>query len=387
MTHSPERPRVLVLHRRELRDVCALLRELGVAYEEQSTTAGVGSEADPWRLVVATPQRVLELRASRVGDSASVLAVCDGFSKTLAAKLAQARVHYVLRRPAHPAALRLLLLHALYRGPEKRRFQRVSVGAPVQARIGWRRRPALLLELSTSGCRVRAERTARAGARVTIAVPPERTGLRRPVRLRGRVARSAPIPAPADDGAAGFELAVRFGPLGRTAADAVAKMVREYGRGPASWKDAPRIAAPEPSGPEESADDAPGSRRDRDAPNRRRSQRLRYAKPVLVKGDGASRVLMGRDLSTGGMRVVRDPNLAPGERLKLALYGQDGIPPLMLQAEVAREDGPFLVLIFEDPGDAGREQLRRIMTSLPLSGGDEAGETTPLVVSEIVERG
>jgi len=87
------------------------------------------------------------------------------------------------------------------------------------------------------------------------------------------------------------------------------------------------------------------------------------------------------------MRVLRDPNLDPGDRLKLALYGQDGIPPLMLHAEVAREDGPDLVLRFDDPGDAGREQLQCIVTALPVSAGDEAGESTPLAVSEIVERG
>jgi hypothetical protein len=374
-----------VLHRRELRDVCALLSELGVPYEERRTT-GPGCDGDPWRLVVATPQRVLELRASGVGDGASVLAVCDGFSKTLAAKLAQARVHYVLRRPAHPAALRLLLLHALYRGPEKRRFRRVSVGAPVGLRLGWRRRPAMLLELSTSGCRLQTDRAGRAGARVTISVPASLAGLRRPLRLRGRVVRSTG--ARDGDGGAAHEVAVEFGSLGNAAAAAVAELVHAHGRGPASWKDAPRAAGAEPADEDASAGETTlRPMRDPDAPDRRRSPRLRYAKPVLVKGDGASRVLMGRDLSTGGMRVMRDRTLAVGERLKLALYGQDGIPPLMLQAEVAREDGPFLVLRFDDPGDAALDQLHRIMTSLPLSGADEAGRATPLVVSEIVDRG
>jgi len=385
LSESPERARVLVLHRGELRDVCALLLELGVVYEERPNTVQAGSDGDAWRLVIATPQRVLELRASRIGDSASVLAVCDGFSRTLAAKLTQARVHFVLRRPAHPAALRLLLLHALYHGPEKRRYRRVSIGAPVRLRLGWRRRPAMLLELSASGCRVQAARAARPGARVSIDLPASRTTRGRTLRVRGRVVRSGA--ALTDDTGGAHEIAVQFEPLGKAATDAVAALVREHGRGPASWKDAPARTAPGPAPDDEGEPASRLAPRDRAAPERRRSPRLRYAKPVLVKGDGASRVLMGRDLSTGGMRVMRDPNLAAGERLKLALYGEEGIPPVMLQAEVAREDGPFLVLRFEDPGDAGLEPLRRIMSSLPLSGSDETGHTTPLVVSEIVERG
>lgn len=383
MSETHEEPRVLILHRRELHDVCRQLEALGVAYEERQTVSRPGSGNEPWRLVVATPQRVLELRASRNGDVANLVAVCDGFSKTLAAKLARARVDFILRRPVHPGALRLLLLHVLYRGPERRQDRRVSVGAPVRVRLGWRRRSAMLLELSTTGCRVQVAGAASPDARISIVLPAELTGKPRAWRLRGRVVRS--LLAKQEAGPDGQELAVRFEALARGASQTLADLVRRFGTGPASWKDAPR---PEPrSQPvrEDDASPAP-SARDAQAPERRRSPRLRYAKPVLVKGDGASRVLMGRDLSTGGMRVLRDPNLEIGDQLKIALYGEEGIPPVMLQAEVAREDGPFLVLRFEDPGDAGLEQLQRILTSLPVSGSDDSGQTTPLVVSEIVER-
>jgi len=383
VSNTPEEPRILVLHRRELHDVCRMLDELGAAYEERPGVVRPAADAEPWRLVLATPQRVLELRASHVGETASVVAVCDGFSKTLAAKLAQARVDYILRRPVHPGALRLLLLHVLYRGPEKRRFRRVSVGAPVQVRLGWRQRPAMLLELSTTGCRVQVDRLASADARISLTLPTELTGLRRPLRLRGRVVRATA--ATDETEAQASEVAARFDDLGKGAFETVAALVREYGQGPASWKDAPRPEAPEPE-PEDEAGEVMLPSRDPEEPDRRRSPRLRYAKPVLVKGDGASRVLMGRDLSTGGMRVMRDANLEVGDELKIALYGEDGIPPLMLQAQVAREDGPFLVLRFGELGDGGLDQLQRLMTSLPLSGTDDAGEATPMVVSEIVEQ-
>ena len=55
---------------------------------------------------------------------------CD--SKTLRRRLRDAGTDLIVRRPVHPAALRLLILHSLYRGPEKRRTNRVSVGATIQ---------------------------------------------------------------------------------------------------------------------------------------------------------------------------------------------------------------------------------------------------------------
>ena len=48
----------------------------------------------------------------------------------------------MVRRPFHPAALRALVVHSLYRGPEKRRSPRVNVGAPVRVKLGWRHREA-----------------------------------------------------------------------------------------------------------------------------------------------------------------------------------------------------------------------------------------------------
>jgi hypothetical protein len=333
--------------------------------------------------VVATPQRILELQAaSAAGRATTQIAVCEGLSRTLAAKLGQARVDFVLRRPVHPGALRLLLLHALYRGPEKRNARRVSIGAAARVRLGWRWRPAMLLELSEGACRLQLERAPAFDQRISLQLPAELTG-RRALRLRGRVLRVAA--SGADEPVAGYQIAMVFDGLSPAASQSVAELLRQHDRGPAAWKEGPHPERHEPEPGEEASRAGLLTRRGPDAPDRRRSPRLRYAKPVLVKGEGASRVLMGRDLSTGGMRVVRDANLRVGAELKLALYGQDGIPPLMLRATVAREDGPSLLLRFEDPGDAGLEQLHRIMSSLPLSGADESGRSTPLVLSEIVE--
>ncbi|NNL67500.1 MAG: PilZ domain-containing protein [Myxococcales bacterium] len=380
----------MVLHRDELRDVCRQLDELSIPYDERSNAPRSAADGGPWSLVVATPQRVLELAAaSGVADRATHMAVCEGFSRTLAAKLGQARVDFVLRRPVHPGALRLLLLHAWYRGPEKRRFRRVSIGAPVRVRIGWRQRPGMLLELSTTGCRIQIDRMLARESRLAVQLPAELTG-GRSVKLKGHVVRT--MAAAADDPVNGHEVAVQFETLPTSAFTTVSNLVREYGKGPAEWRDAPKAMrdADAPHGETDPANEAPWTpnRRDPEVPDRRSSPRLRYAKPVLVKGDGASRILMGQDLSIGGMRVNRDPGLGVGDSLRIALYGEDGIPPLMLQTTVAREDGPYLVLTFDDPGEAAQEQLRQIMKSAPVTAGGEGdGEGTALVVSEIVEQG
>jgi len=375
---GPCRP-VRVLHRGELRDVCRMLDDLEVAYEERHSVVGPGH--DEGTLIVATPQRVLEL-SDECRGAATVVAVCEGFSRTLAARLDHAEVDFVLRRPVHPTALRLLLLHALYRGPEKRRTRRVTVGATVRVRIGplgWRRRTATLLEISSTGARIGVDVRPRPDARVSLLLPPALSG-GRAVRLRARVARVEPGAPGAPPHAAGL----RFERLDRAGEAAVARILDQLGRGPAPWKDAPPSERPRWE-PLEEAPERRTKPRD-DPPDRRGSPRLRYARPVLVKGDGASRVLMGRDLSAGGMRVVRDPRLAVGDELKIALYGEPGIPPLMLQAEVAREDGPFLMLRFRETDEGGDAWLERLLGTLPVSGADESGHSTPMVVSEILEQ-
>ena len=43
-------------------------------------------------------------------------------------------------------------------GPEKRRSTRVNIGAPVRLRMGWRRRGAILIDISAGGCRLACER-------------------------------------------------------------------------------------------------------------------------------------------------------------------------------------------------------------------------------------
>ena len=104
--------------------------------------------------MIASARRALELPTDLLRASAFRIAILDGESRIVRALLRRASFELVVRRPVHPAALRLLLLHTLYLGPEKRRTPRVSVGAPVHFRAGLRRHRAILAEISERGCRL-----------------------------------------------------------------------------------------------------------------------------------------------------------------------------------------------------------------------------------------
>jgi hypothetical protein len=133
---------------------------------------------------------------------------------------------------------------------------------------------------------------------------------------------------------------------------------------------APADAAPAPAGRE-----------------RRRSPRGAYTRRVLASGGGAGRMLAGRDLSTGGMRVERSAELALGDELKLALYGQPGGAAVLVRARVARDAGPRgWGLEFLGVSPAIAAHLDELVRSLPRldEPRDDAGGPA-LVVSRIVE--
>ena len=108
--------------------------------------------------------------------NATRIAVIDNDSRTLRSMLRRLGIEYVVARPVHAAALRLLVLHCIYRGPERRRLSRVSVGAKVQARVGLFRRDVILADLSLHGCRLVCEKPIKAGTKLKLAIPAEMAG-------------------------------------------------------------------------------------------------------------------------------------------------------------------------------------------------------------------
>jgi hypothetical protein len=118
--------------------------------------------------------------------------------------------------------------------------------------------------------------------------------------------------------------------------------------------------------------------------DRRSSPRKAYAQQILAANDGKARGLISSDLSPLGMRVEPDDSLALGDELRLALYGNSRLPPVLVEAVVAREDGDEgWMLQFRDIGEETAAQLTQLIDSLP---DIDAPVSPGVLVSEILER-
>jgi len=355
---------VLLLHEGELADVAALLGELEVEWAQgRAAQAVAGAPA----LVIGTPTHLLRFRPSGPGHAAARIAVCEGASRTLESRLEDDGVDFILRRPVHPAALRLLILHMIYRGPERRRLRRVNAALRIRYRTGWRRRTGLLLEFSVGGCGVLVDREIATGRSIRVTLPAE-VGLGRTLVIKGQVMRSEPAP----DGKPGERvLAIDFGDLSPDAHQRLAAAVVARVR-PTTAQD------PDASG-------EPSRRSELAAGERRHLPRSHYTKAVHGQLGEQRVVLVGANLSPRGMQVDTDPRLSPGMRLKLDLYGHGSIPPLRLDARVARDDGERgLYLEFENLWPGAPALLERLVKTLPLI---TPGSGRGMVISEVVERG
>jgi hypothetical protein len=98
-------------------------------------------------------------------------------------------------------------------------------------------------------------------------------------------------------------------------------------------------------------------------------------------------VLLGRDLSAGGMRVERLPGLHVGQQFRLALYGPSSTEAFVVQSSIIRDDGEQgLALRFEGVDDSLAVELEKMVACLPDVEPLQDGETAALgaVISEIL---
>jgi hypothetical protein len=388
--------RILVLlHDGELADVRVIADSLGAQVVE-CAAAEMPAE---WDVIVASARYARHeiLQGGRV--KAVRIAVLDRNAKSLRAVVRRAGVDLVVRRPVHPTALRLLLLHSLYRGPE-RRVRRVAVGAPVRFRAGFRRRAGTLADLSLRGCQILSTVSVRLGQGVVVWVP-DAASEARSFAVRGAVVRVLT----SESGERGF--GVDFGRVPKEVAAQLRAAVAAHMEGPAACADlgaTQPVLAPVAPSPAQDPNEITASgyasggsvRREVvrapddfaagiDASDRRGSSRRSYVgRRVVALGADAARVLIGRDLSVGGMRVERMPEMNVGQQFQIAIHVGAGQTPLVVRAAVARDDGERgLVLRFVDLEAEAERYLGKMVDSLPVIQGANA----PIVVSEIVEPG
>ena len=389
---------VLLIDDGELDDVRRLLREIGAETSDLRGGAIPESVSPPRDLLITTSRRarVAEGWPAPIGDPPHPvkIAVVTEDSITARRMLRLMGFDFLVRRPVHPEALRLLLMRCVFRGQERRRHPRSPVGCTVSYRHGLRRGTAILSELSLEGLRLLSTRPLSVGTGMTVRVPGQLLGgksfsLRASV-IRSDVRRSR-------RGRRELDIALCIDPTDREGQRHVEELLWTIAAGPPSLAEPveePQAPESAPSNPEvlppaeETAGDAgrtptsasepePGAetqrrpwRRKARPPKRwqerRRYHRASFEQKVVADSLTATQILVGRDLSSGGMRVDPDPSLELGQRLQLAIYGWADEAPLMVGASVTRNEGVHGVGLEFDLSEPGlSDRLERLISTLP----------------------
>jgi hypothetical protein len=382
MSHEPGSPPTsLLLHDGELADVRALLTSLGVRFAERLGAELPEDRAQHWSLVIGSARRILDLQLSRSAVPVQI-AILAHDARTLRTSLRRSGATLMVRRPVHPAALRALVLHSLYRGPEKRRSARVNVGAPVRLRVGWRRRAAVLVDLSVGGCRLMSERPIERGTPFRLQLPGELAG-GSPLVVAARVLDCALNP---DPHTGRIVITASFDPMGASLLAKLQAAVAVHAGGPAicegarPWGVTGADAEPEPAAIA-SSELAPASS---ESAEPRTPEQVVHDERVAALGDEATRVLIGRDLSRSGMRVSPNPLLSLGMKVRLAVHTDTREAPLVFAAVVERDDGERgLALRFDELSEEAGHYLDYVLLTLPLV--DVGEEDSGCLITELLE--
>lgn len=384
-------PSVLLVDDGELDDVRAMLAQLGVAFVHYRGGQIPETVEPPRDLFIATSRRALLVEQWPVEVHPTKIAVVTEDSNTLRNLLRRNGFELLIRRPVHPYALRLVLLRALYSGKEKRVDRRLPIGHPVRYRTGLRSKQAWMADLSLRGCRLLLDDSPPAGSRLTLQLPSGVTD-GRCLTLRGKVLRVTS--AGNQSGGVRHAAAIHFEKLSMNAKRRIFQVLNDRAHGP--------TVLPEPLPETEAREDTTSGRVDgaagqRQQPiagpaspdDRRKHDRVAYEQEVSVHGDEAESVLIGRDLSMGGMRIEPHPSLEIDDTLELALYGEAGDDPFVVKARVVNRDAEAslgLAFIDLDAGIAAR--LDRMVSHLPSIEPLQDGESDAMgsIVSRILHR-
>jgi hypothetical protein len=437
----PQSVSVLLLDDGELDDVQEMLEKMRIPFGRVRGSSIAPGMPGPTDLLIATPRRIDAVRDVENGHpegSAPVrIVVTSEDSNSLRDQLRKVGFDYIVRRPVHPEALRLLILHALYTGEERRTEPRVPLGFEISFKSGLIQRQGTLADLSSRGCRLLTRFPLEVGKRLKIRIP-EAVGAAEPLMLRGRVIRKIFDERLGTEGL--YSVAVLFEKVSNEARKELEWIIEDRSKGPPRlnegeagedegwdaneerglreipvrnlWSDprfepddsflqesgAPSTGSDAEEKPLESVETeerpvaAPSEKRatrmpSGDLKDRRRVRRAAFAAKVPAFGSRALRVLVGRDISVHGMRVESNPDLAIGDRLHLAIYGDPGEEPFLVWATVARDDGEKGVAItFDDLHPVVAGQLEKLVAALPAveSLYDDEAEAMGTVISEIL---
>ncbi len=358
----------------ELDEVRRVLEGLDIPYAEASDQ----SLAHP-ALLISSLRRAVGKGAGSGACGRFHIVVAEKLSRTMQQELRRLQPDFLLERPVDPMSLRLLILHAPYGGPERRRSERAAMRAVVKYRSGLLTRKATLVDLSQSGCRLVSSRPLEPGERLQIRLPRELSG--RTLALEGRVVAADDV---GELEAGAHAASIAFTPLDAATRELIRSVMAAHAVGSGPLRPHPPSPLPgEPSQPTRSSERGQESAAaSANAGERRGAPRAVFERSVLAAGRGGAHVLIGRDLSSGGMRVAPDPSLGLGDSFNLVIHAP-GRRPTVVRAVVARDDGDAGWLLRFDGGSAALAEIVAALPSLPGAAAD-APDQPNVVVSEVL---
>lgn len=340
---------ILVIDDGELDSACAILEQLGADFERLPGSGARAPVRQPGTLLLSSEARARSLRMQRAVGGADPRATWIAFvtegSEAQTPALSAAGFDFLVREPVHPAALRVLLQRALFRGPDARHAPRVAFGQPVTFKTGAWRESAILIDLSPRGCRLLAPRPPKERSEIAVQLPATLAG-GPSLELLGHVVRVTS--AELECGRIGeTNVGVRFAPLDPSTRERLDAVLAERVLGPALL----------------SADAVPVESEPRPA---RRKKRASYAKKLTAMEGGNAYMVMCRDISQQGMRIEPVEGLEVGSRLELAIALSARDEPFLVAASVIRDDGDRgLALHFDWIEPDAQERLQALLAKLP----------------------
>lgn len=396
----------------EIPEVRAVLEELGIDYQIIAKTEPL---ILPSHLLISSGSLAVEAlqQIGRKGRNHHFLhvVVIDRASRSLKTMLERQGCDMIARRPLHPTVLRLIVQRALYQGSEKRELHRVAIGATVKFKqsSGLVTRNATLSEISLRGCGLITQKPLTVGADLKIILPGSISG-GAALTLSGRVA-GAVSRLVVEEGQA--SAAIVFTGMNGNLRKKIGNIMAAHGMGPtgmlalapgtpiredregtgvvAALQKAAVVRSPPPQQPDAEqaqssglpTSSAPSSPESAQGAERRTTQRGAYPQSVVGRTSSATHSLIGRDLSVGGMRVSPEAGLEVGMQLRLAVYGTAGVRPVIVSADVVRDDGDEgLGLSFAPLPQAAKRRLQQIVDGLDELTIDS--DSTGILISEVL---
>jgi hypothetical protein len=345
------------------------------------------------------------------------IAVCGDISETVRSQIRQQGFRYLLHPHIHPEAMRLLLRYTIYAERDRRGRVRHPVGCEVIWRAGWKNNRGRLLDVSKGGCCLLVENSPEPGAKITIKIPAETVG-GKALKLQGKVLRSTPNAA--HSGSERTALGVILDGITPATRKVLAELCDRWSESPPelSKNDRSLLAPPVVEARDEEVLDSKTQAKetpvhaenpsalsgetqptdeslDSSSNTTQRSTRRGVFEREIVQIDEDARVvqaLLGRDLSIAGIRVARQLGLTPGSKLRLALFDTPDQEPMILSAEVSRDDGGSgLSLHFVDLSTEMTGRIEEIVAQLPaVESIDPHGDANVIpagIVSDQAEKG